>query len=193
MASIKGVGEGPVRAIVEARTDGGPFTGIEDFCRRVDLRIVNRRALEASIKVGAFEDFGNRAQLLQLIDRMLGMSNSSHRAEESGQTVAVRRAGWRGDSAMDTIGALPKLEEVSLKEKLAWEKELIGAQVSEHPVSAALAQLQSEVTHLSSELTEESEGQRAVMVGMVTGTRAHHHQEGRGDGLRPTGRRAGRL
>ncbi|HZY42118.1 MAG TPA: DNA polymerase III subunit alpha, partial [Anaerolineae bacterium] len=85
MASIKGVGEGPVHAIVNARTAGGPFTSIEDFCRRVDLRIVNRRALEALIKVGAFEDFGNRAQLLQLIDRMLGMSNSSHRAEESGQ------------------------------------------------------------------------------------------------------------
>lgn len=74
-------------------------------------------------------------------------------------------------SVMDTIGALPKLEEVSLKEKLVWEKELIGAQVSEHPVGTAIAQLQGEITHLSSELTEDNEGQRAVMVGMVTGMR----------------------
>ena len=87
MASIKGVGEGPVRAIVNARSACGPFPGIEDFCRRVDLRIVNRRALEALIKVGAFEDFGNRAQLLQLIDRMLGMSNSSHRADCAAETT----------------------------------------------------------------------------------------------------------
>ena len=90
-------------------------------------------------------------------------------------------------------GALSKLEEVSLKEKVAWEKELIGAQVSEHPVSAALAQLQGEVTHLSSELTEESEGQRAVMVGMVTGTRVINTKKGSAHGLRPIGRRAGRL
>lgn len=74
-------------------------------------------------------------------------------------------------AVMDTIGALPKLEEVSLKEKLVWEKELIGAQVSEHPVGTAIAQLQGEITHLSSELNEDNEGQRAVMVGMVTGMR----------------------
>lgn len=171
MASIKGVGEGPVHAIVNARNDGGIFTSIEDFCRRVDLRIVNRRALEALMKVGAFEDFGNRAQLLQLIDRMLGMSNSSHRAEEAGQMSLFGMIDGGSTAVMDTIGALPKLEEVSLKEKLVWEKELIGAQVSEHPVGTAIAQLQGEITHLSSELNEDSEGQRAVMVGMVTGMR----------------------
>ncbi|MBI5566787.1 MAG: DNA polymerase III subunit alpha, partial [Chloroflexi bacterium] len=176
MASIKGVGEGPVQAIVNARnpstgSGGGIFTSIEDFCRRVDLRIVNRRALEALMKVGAFEDFGNRAQLLQLIDRMLGMSNSSHRAEEAGQMSLFGAMDGGSTSVMDTIGALPKLEEVSLKEKLVWEKELIGAQVSEHPVGTAIAQLQSEITHLSSELNEDNEGQRAVMVGMVTGLR----------------------
>ncbi len=152
-------------------TEGGRFTGIEDFCRRVDLRIVNRRALEALMKVGAFEDFGNRAQLLQLIDRMLGMSNSSHRAEEAGQLSLFGALGSGAAAVLDTIGALPQLEEVSLKEKLAWEKELIGAQVSEHPVSTSIAQLQGEITHLSSELSEENEGQHAVMVGMVTGTR----------------------
>ena len=170
LASIKGVGEGPVHAIVNARS-GGPFTSIENFCRRVDLRIVNRRALEASIKVGAFEDFGNRAQLLHLLDRMLGMSHSSHRAAESGQMSLFGAPDGRATSGVDTLGTLPKLEEVSLKEKLVWEKELIGAQVSEHPVGAAIAQLQGEITHLSSELTEESEGQHAVMVGLVTGTR----------------------
>jgi DNA polymerase-3 subunit alpha len=78
------------------------------FCRRVDLRIVNRRALEALMKVGAFEDFGNRAQLLQLIDRMLGMSNSSHRAEEAGQMSLFGAMDGGVTSAMDTIGALPK-------------------------------------------------------------------------------------
>ncbi|HZY41493.1 MAG TPA: OB-fold nucleic acid binding domain-containing protein, partial [Anaerolineae bacterium] len=103
--------------------------------------------------------------------RMLGMSNSSHRAAEAGQMSLFGALDGGATSVMDTIGALPKLEEVSLKEKLTWEKELIGAQVSEHPVGAAIAQLQSEITHLSSELTEEAEGQRAVMVVMVTGTR----------------------
>ena len=171
MASIKGVGEGPVQAIVDARSNGGPFTSIEDFCRRVDLRIVNRRALEALIKVGAFEDFGNRAQLSQLIDRMLGLSNSSHRAEEAGQMSLFGSFDGGASSVMDTLGALPKLDDVSLKEKLTWEKELIGAHVSEHPVAEALAKLQGEVTHLSSDLNEDTDQQRAVMLGMVVGTR----------------------
>ncbi len=170
MASVKGVGEAPVRAIVEARRADGPFKSLEDFCRRVDLRVVNRRALEALIKVGAFEDFGYRTQLLEMIDRMLGLSNSAHRAADAGQ-MSLFGMLTHNEAGMDTLGALPKVAEATLREKLAWEKELIGAQVSEHPVAAAAAQLNGEITHLSSDLNEDADQHRAVMLGMVVGQR----------------------
>ena len=126
MASIKGVGEGPVHVIREARgpstgSGGGPFKSLEDFCRRVDLRSVNRRALEALIKVGALENFGNRAQLLQMVDRMLGLSGSAHRAQEVGQMTLF--GGMVDASETETIGALPNIGDVPLREKLAWEKD----------------------------------------------------------------------
>lgn len=177
MASIKGVGEAPVRAIVDARRAGGPFKSLEDFCRRVDLRVVNRRALEALIKVGAFEDFGYRTQLLDMLDRMLGLSNSAHRAADAGQ-LSLFGALAAADAAPDTLGALPKVADATLREKLAWEKELIGAHVSEHPVAAAAAQLNGEITHLSSGLNEEADQHRAVMLGMVVGQRVINTKKG---------------
>jgi DNA polymerase-3 subunit alpha len=169
MASIKGVGEGPVGVIREARLDGGPFKSLEEFCRRVDLRSVNRRALEALIKVGALEDYGNRAQLLQMLDRLMGLSSSAHHAQDVGQMTLF--GGMVDASETETIGPLPNISDVPLREKLAWEKELIGAYVSEHPVAEALAQLQSEITHTSAALTEDEDGHKAVMIGAVIGSR----------------------
>jgi DNA polymerase-3 subunit alpha len=176
MASIKGVGEGPVSVIREARLSGGPFKSLEDFCRRVDLRSVNRRALEALMRVGALEDFGNRAQLLQMVDRMLGLSGSAHRAQDVGQLTLF--GGLVDASETETFGPLPHIGDVPLREKLAWEKELIGAYVSEHPVAQALAQLQSEITHTSAELNEDLDGHKAVMVGAVSGSRTIQTKKG---------------
>ncbi|HZY45956.1 MAG TPA: DNA polymerase III subunit alpha, partial [Anaerolineae bacterium] len=168
MASIKNVGEGPVKAIREARLVGGSFKSLEDFARRVDLRVVNRRALEALIKVGAFEDFGNRAQLLQILDRLMGLSSGAHRAKDVGQISLFGAQMDEGDGA---IGKLPKIEEAPMREKLAWEKELIGAYVSEHPVARALAELQDQITHLSGELNEDLNQQKVTMVGSVVTSR----------------------
>ncbi|NLF00391.1 MAG: DNA polymerase III subunit alpha, partial [Anaerolineales bacterium] len=80
LGAVKNVGEGPIEAIMAVRAKG-PFRDLDDMCRRVDLRLVNRRALESLIKVGALEGFGARTQLLAAIDRMLGFSGDHHRAK----------------------------------------------------------------------------------------------------------------
>ncbi len=85
MAAVKNVGEGPVQVIIDARQEGGPFTSLEDFCDRVDLRQVNKRALECLIKVGALDRFGHRSQLLDVLDNIVGQSAAIHSARESGQ------------------------------------------------------------------------------------------------------------
>jgi DNA polymerase-3 subunit alpha len=196
LAAVKNVGEGPVRAIIEARdpspslptppgrglrragpstgSGGGPFYNLDDFCRRVDLRQVNRRALEALIKVGAFEAFGNRAQLLASIDKMLGSSSAAHRAEDVGQMSLFGDA----SGGVSTMGTLPPIEEAPLRERLDWEKELIGVYISEHPVARALAQARDAVSHLCGEISEEHHDQKVVVLGLVAAYRTIQTKKG---------------
>ena len=95
LMAIKGVGAGPVEAIISARnsspSSGGKFKSLDDFCRRVDMSSMNKRALEALIKVGAFDDFGTRPQLLAVVDQMIG--NAIDGAARAGTRAehAVRR------------------------------------------------------------------------------------------------------
>ena len=201
LAAIKNVGEGPVRAIIEARdpssfdfaqdasfdpspslragsrsggSGGGRFFNLDDFCRRVDLRQVNRRALEALIKVGAFEAFGNRAQLLASIDKMLGNSSAAHRAQDVGQMSLFGDTG----AGVSTMGTLPEIEEAPLRERLEWEKELIGVYISEHPVARALAQVRDTVSHLCGEMGEEHHGQKVAVLGLVAAYRTTQTKKG---------------
>ncbi|HEY4688096.1 MAG TPA: DNA polymerase III subunit alpha [Anaerolineae bacterium] len=175
LGAVKNVGEGPVRVIIEAREKGGALRSLDDFCPRVDLRQVNRRALEALIKVGALEAFGNRAQLLASIDKMLGASNAAHRAQDVGQMSLF---GAASGASLSTLGALPAIDEAPLRERLEWEKELIGVYISEHPVARALAQSRDAVTHLTSEITEDLHDQKVAVLGLVAAYRTTQTKKG---------------
>ncbi len=166
LGAIKNVGEGPVLAILEARRNGGPFSNLDDFCRRVDLRQVNRRAMESLIKAGAFDGFGHRSQLLTIVDRMLGLSAHAHRARDMGQMTLFGEAGVAAGASV--LAPLPNIEEALTKEKLAWEKELVGIYLSEHPLSRVMADLHETVTALCGQINEEMADQKVVVAGMVT-------------------------
>ncbi len=84
MSAIKNVGDGSVEAILSARADS-PFRDLTDFCQRVDLRAVGKRALECLIKVGALDSFADRVQMLELLDRLMSYSSSLHKAADVGQ------------------------------------------------------------------------------------------------------------
>jgi len=171
LSAIKNVGEGPVQVVLEARrpstgSRGGAFRTLDDFCRRVDLRQVNRRALESLIKAGAFDAFGHRAQLLAIVDRMLGLSTHAHRAADAGQMTLFGEAGPAADTSV--LAPLPNVEEAPAKEKLAWEKELVGIYTSEHPLTRVMADLQDTVTALCGQITEEMANQKVVVAGAIT-------------------------
>jgi len=160
------VGEGPVMAILETRQKDGPFRNLDDFCRRVDLRQVNRRALESLIKAGAFDSFGYRSQLLAVVDRMLGLSTHAHRARDMGQMTLFGESGPAAGALV--LAPLPPIEEASPKEKLAWEKELVGIYLSEHPLSRVMADLSNTVTTMCGQINEETANHKVVVAGMVT-------------------------
>jgi DNA polymerase-3 subunit alpha len=179
LGAVKNVGEGPVETILAAREDGGLFRDLDDFCRRVDLRQVNRRALESLIKVGALRPFGTRSQLLPIVDNVVGLSGNLHRARDVGQMSLFGEATGVHLAAEETL--LPPLSqapEVPQKEILAWEKDLVGVYISEHPLSQVLGQLQDVVTAYAGSLSEELNGQQAVVAGMVQRVRRHITKKG---------------
>ena len=161
--AIKNVGEGPIDTILAARADL-PFASLSDFAERVDLRQVNRRGLECLIKVGALDDFGDRAQILAAIDQLLQASISSHEAADAGQLTLF----GGDDKAAGVDIHLPANASAMVTKRmlLEWEKELVGVYVSSHPLQQMTVDLMNVVTHASVDITEDL-GKRAVVVAGV--------------------------
>jgi len=130
---VKGVGEGAVRAILDARAAGGPFADLFDIVNRVDLRAVNRKVYEAMIKCGALDRLpGNRAQLLDALDGALDAAAREARDREIGQSSLF---GMIEEPHPSLVPALRPVAAPSTMEQLGWEKETLGIFVSGHPLA----------------------------------------------------------
>lgn len=164
MGAVKNVGQGAVDLIIAARNEGGEFTSLTDFARRVDLRQVGKRALECLIKVGAMDSFGDRRAMLDTMDQMIAVSTSHFKAAQSGQLSLF--AVNSGVSVDEII--LPAHSFADQREQLNWERELIGLYVSSHPLTPYLAQLNRKISHLSSELAELRHQAPVIVAGMVS-------------------------
>lgn len=134
LVAIKNAGEGQLQPILDARADGGTFANLEDFARRVDLRQVGKRTLESIVKVGALDAFAPRAQLCNpaALDRMLSFSADYHKAKEIGQMSM-----FGGDAGVADTLKLPPAEDITDRQLLTWEKELLGLYVTGRPVDKA--------------------------------------------------------
>jgi len=168
LAAIKNVGEGPVREIITARERGGPFRDIDDFCARVNFHSANKRVLESLIKAGALDCLARRSQLLQVVDRMMGAADSLQRAQSSGQASLFDL--MAGDNKPVFI-ALPPIPEVDDRTRLAWEKELLGVYLTEHPLQKVAVRLSGTVTAFCGEIDADMAGQKVVVAGMITALR----------------------
>jgi DNA polymerase III subunit alpha len=169
LLAVKNVGQGAIESIIAARDEGGPFRSLTDFCTRIDLRLCNRKVLEALIKVGALATFGHPAQLLLGLDDAIGAAQATQRDRVTGQTSLFDLGA--GDA--DTFERpLPTATEVPVRERLRWEKELLGLYLSEHPMGEVAEQVGHFVNAYSGDLRDESlDGQRVVIGGIVTGLR----------------------
>jgi DNA polymerase-3 subunit alpha len=168
LLAVKNVGEGAIESIIAARDEGGEFRSLADFCSRVDLRLANKRVMESLVKVGAMSRFGHAAQLLEALDDAMATGQAAQRDRTSGQTSLFDLA-----SSPESLDMpLPQVPEALSRERLRWEKELLGLYLSEHPLGALSEQLAQYVTAYSGDLKDESlDGQRVVMGGIVTGLR----------------------
>ena len=166
LTAIKNVGYGAIESIVAERSKGGDFKSIEDFCRRCDLRGVNKRVMESLIKAGALDSLGSRGSLLQNINRILSLAQREQRLKETGQSTMFDL--W-GESIPVPMPSLDLQDtDVPAKEKLAWERELTGVCLSENPLSSFASSITSETTALCGQIDAELAGQTVVVAGMVT-------------------------
>ena len=155
LAAIKGVGEAAVEAMLAAREESGAFSSLPDLCNRVDLRAVNRKVLEALIKAGACDSFGqSRASLTAQIDRSLTRAASAAADRARGQETLFGMLEANEPEEEEIPAGLRNLPEWPDAEKLAYEKELLGFYVSGHPLEPFLNITNSYCTHQVGELKE---------------------------------------
>ena len=174
LGAVKNVGRAPVDVILQARGDR-PFADINDLARRVDLRAVGKRSLECLIKVGALDAFGTRPALLAGLDLITSISGAHFRAADMGQMSL-----FGAHTGVNEEITLPKVAaDISRREILNWEKELIGLYVSDHPLSPVMEALTEAVTHFSGQLAEAAHEEKVRVAGLVTRIRPHQTKTGK--------------
>lgn len=132
LAAVKNVGENAIKAIIQAREAGGPFKSLQDFCERVDLRVINRRMMESLIWCGAFSATNlNRSQLLMILDQSIEVGQQAYEDRISGQLSLFDLEGSLDAHSQILIPNEPEYPKNLL---LAKEKETIGYYVSGHPL-----------------------------------------------------------
>ncbi|MEJ2062459.1 MAG: DNA polymerase III subunit alpha [Reinekea sp.] len=184
LGAIKGVGEGPVETIVEARKNSEPFTDLFDFCERIDSRKVNKRAIEALIRAGALDTIGPNRDVM-----LAAMPDAVKAAEQSAQNEAA--------GMMDMFGMLEAEEdkdvyepyrltpEATLKARLAGEKDTLGLYLTGHPIDEYEAEVQQVVSLRLGELDASAEdlkrarrGNVKTVAGLIMGVRTRQTQRG---------------
>lgn len=177
LTSIKNVGGSVVEPMIEARRNGGPFKSIEDFCRRVDLRGINKKALESLIKAGAFDSLGSRGTLLAGLDQIVALALREQKLKESGQSTMFDL--WGEVTQTPVTGLALEDAAVSVREKLEWELELLGVSFSGQEVADKAPKLGSAKRALASELNPDLAGRTVEVAGMVRSVRKSFARDGR--------------
>ena len=183
LAAIKNVGEGAIEAIVAAREGrsetsdaAGPFTNLDDLCRRVDLHTVNKRVAESLIKAGAMASLGSPGGLLARLDHALETGARHQRDVAAGQGTLFDLFAMPAEPApigpaSDAGPSDPMEDEVPRRERLRWEKELLGLYLSEHPLGDIADQLPEYVTAYTGDLAEESDQAKVTLGGIIQSSR----------------------
>lgn len=172
LLAIKNVGAAIVEAIIEERQRGGPFQNMTDFLTRVRHKDLNKKSLESMIKVGVFDSFGmDRGVLLANLDDILAFCQNIKKFQNSSQT------GLFGNNYHSvTLFEKNKESQTALpKDKLAWERELLGLYVSGHPLSAYLEKLKKFNPTPIKKILAEKEGSNGD-VAQITGVILNVHR-----------------
>ena len=185
LGAIRGIGEGSVEAICDSREQQGPFADLYDFCRRIDSKKANRRAIEALIRAGAMDTFASvaedvdavRGRLLAELDSALRGADQAARSEASG--IADLFGGPFGAPDTNDV-SVPRVSVIARaltrRERLDAEKEALGLYLTGHPIDDYLAEIREFCPQRIADLRVERGVQ--VVAGLVYATRTMRNKRG---------------
>ena len=170
MAAVKGVGVGVVEEILEARDKDGKFKNVEDFAKRVSTRKVNKKAWDSLIKTGAFDSMGDRSDLLFNLETIQAFASKLQKEALSGQTDLFGALAEASPTIQPTVALTPAPVKHTGKERLTWERELLGLYISAHPLDDYDAYFQEQTVPLT-EMTQDIDGKALTIGGLVSAVR----------------------
>jgi DNA polymerase-3 subunit alpha len=133
LGAIKGVGDAAIESLLAERKINGPYQNLFELCRRVDLRKINRRVLEALVTAGALDDFGvARAQLMYTLEKALKKAEQHKANEAVGQNDLFAEPAMSGSEPQESYDNCPEWSE---KIRLGYEKNVLGFYLSGHPIT----------------------------------------------------------
>ncbi len=181
LAAVKNVGGGAIESVVAGREREGSYRSLYDFCRRVDLRLCNRRALESLCKGGAFDGLGgHRASLMAAIDDALAAAQAAQRRRNAGQVSlfdmldagAGAGAGGGDAPAAEVLSdpVVPAVPVYEPRQVLAFEKEVLGVYLSGHPLESVQDVLWRRTTAIAA-LQDRADGDKVTIGGLIAAMR----------------------
>ena len=182
LSAIKNVGQSAVELIIAAREKDGPFRDMHDLCSRVESRAVNKKLLESLVKSGACDDFGsNRAELLTYIDGALAQASAKARDRDAGQSSLLDLLGpmepaAKKSGAQATANSVP---DFTLRERLGYEKELLGFYITGHPLDDYAADLAAFQLCNIAKLKESPDEIDTRLCGLITKVEVRTTKEGK--------------
>jgi len=181
IGAVKGVGEGPVDAIIEAREAGGKFHDLFDFCNRIDLKRCNKRVLEKLILAGALDKLGpHRAALMETLPNALQSAIQYKKAESFGQSDLFGVLTTDSEEIANKFSAVPEWPE---KQWLAGEKATLGLYLTGHPINQYEQHIRAIHCSKLVDLVANRRGQNSRVAGLILSMRVMVTKAGKRMGI----------
>ncbi|NAW68549.1 DNA polymerase III subunit alpha [Vibrio sp. V27_P1S3P104] len=191
IGAIKGVGEGPIEAILESRNQDGVFKDLFDFCARIDLKKVNKRVIEKLILAGALDHLGpHRAALMASVDDAVKAASQHHQAEAFGQADMF---GVLTDAPEDVEQKYIQVPPWPEKVWLEGERETLGLYLTGHPINQYLKELNKYTSCRLNDATPTRRDQSLTVAGLVIAARVMTTKRGNRIGIMTLDDRSGRM
>jgi len=191
IGAIKGVGEGPIEAILEARNKGGYFKDLFDFCARIDLKKVNKRVIEKLIYAGALDRLGpHRAAMMASLADAVKAASQHHQAEAFGQSDLF---GVLTEAPEEVEHKYTKVEPWPEKVWLEGERDTLGLYLTGHPINAYIKELGKYTSCRLKDATPTRRDQSVTIAGLVIAARVMTTKRGTRIGLMTLDDRSGRM
>ena len=167
LAAIKNVGSEALEPFLKSRNVNGAFESFEDICKKGDLGGVNKKSMESLVMCGAFDSFGDRSAILDVLDRVIALANEEARMRTSNQTSMFDMLGDESAESLMSID-LPEIT-TNDRQKRMWEVELMGISLSTSNLLAnAMQQVDESTVVMQSQLIGSSNGGKTTLLGQIS-------------------------